>query len=63
MTMIPAYGRDYKSQAEVKADWDNGKDFEAVGYGGGGYVNKEDAPSGSHNIRFAQQRKVCVVRK
>ncbi len=27
LTLIPAYGRDYKSQAEVHKDWDDGKDF------------------------------------
>lgn len=26
-TLTPAYGRDYKSKAKVKTDWDNGKDF------------------------------------
>lgn len=25
--VIPAYGRDYKSQAAVKADWNSDKDF------------------------------------
>jgi hypothetical protein len=63
MTMIPAYGRDYKSKAEVQKAWDDGEDFKVVGFGGGGYVTKDDAPAGSHNIRFAKQRKVCVVRK
>lgn len=27
ITLIPAYGRDYKSSKEVKADWEAGKDF------------------------------------
>ena len=27
MTLVPAYGRDYKSAAAVKADWQAGKDF------------------------------------
>lgn len=40
MTLVPAYGRDYRSKAAVLADFDADKDFEAVGIGGGGYVNK-----------------------
>lgn len=27
MILVPAYGRDYKTAAEVKADWEAGKDF------------------------------------
>lgn len=26
----PAYGRDYKSIAEVKTDWESGKDFQII---------------------------------
>jgi len=26
-TLIPAYGRDYKTAKAAKADWKNGKDF------------------------------------
>lgn len=26
-TLLPSYGRDYKSKAAVLADWNNGKDF------------------------------------
>lgn len=28
LTVVPAYGRDYKSAKAVKADWDAGKDFQ-----------------------------------
>lgn len=46
VTLIPAYGRDYKSKAAVLADWDANKDFiiqvwlnpNHIGYGT--YVNK-----------------------
>lgn len=67
MTLQPAYGRDYKSQKEVKADWDANKDFiiADVFHGGGTYINKEDAKNnGIHsvNIRFSQNRKVCVIK-
>jgi hypothetical protein len=27
ITLIPAYGRDYKSAKAAKLDWQNGKDF------------------------------------
>jgi hypothetical protein len=27
LTLVPAYGRDYKSKAEVIAAWNDGKDF------------------------------------
>jgi hypothetical protein len=27
MTVTPAYGRDYKSAKDAKADWEAGKDF------------------------------------
>lgn len=31
LTLIPAYGRDYKSKAEVLKDWKAGKDFHCAG--------------------------------
>jgi hypothetical protein len=53
----PAYGRDYRNQKDLKADWNAGLDFRLVG---GPYINKEDAQrAGLHVIaRYAQQRKV-----
>lgn len=27
MILVPAYGRDYKTAAEVRKDWEAGKDF------------------------------------
>ncbi len=32
-TLVPAYGRDYKSKAAVQADFDAGKDFLTSGAG------------------------------
>lgn len=29
--VVPAYGRDYKNQREVRADWEAGKDFWVAG--------------------------------
>jgi hypothetical protein len=33
ITLVPAYGRDYKSKAAVQADWDADKDFIIASYG------------------------------
>lgn len=27
VNLVPAYGRDYKTEEEVKRDWESGKDF------------------------------------
>lgn len=35
ITVVPAYGRDYKSQAEVQAAYDEGKDFIVQDIGSG----------------------------
>lgn len=40
-TLIPAYGRDYKSKAAVLSDWNAGKDFKCAL--SGRHVNKPDA--------------------
>ena len=36
---MPAYGRQYKTSQEAKADWDAGKDFKIVG---GSYLSIRD---------------------
>lgn len=63
--LIPAYGRDYKSKADVLKDWNADKDFTVSGYGGSGYINKSGAQQAgvtSVNIRYKQLRSVCVVK-
>jgi len=67
VTLVPAYGRDYKSQKEVKADWDAGKDFfiNSIGHPDDGrYINKEDAEKvgGTYNIRYKKLTQICVVK-
>lgn len=45
MTLIPAYGRDYKSKAAVQADMDAGKDFVVADFfhpADGKMANRED---------------------
>ncbi len=60
MTLIPAYGRDYKSEKEVLTDFNNNKDFKMVSIFGSAYINKQDLMdigTKSVNIRF--NNKIC----
>ena len=62
LTLQPAYGRDYKSQAAVKADWNANKDFiiASIGPDCGRYVNKADHP-GKVSIRYQRNTKVVIL--
>lgn len=69
ITLVPAYGRDYKSQAAVKADWDANKDFliQSIGHPyDGSYINKEDAEKTplvlKYNIRYNKLTQICVIK-
>jgi hypothetical protein len=45
LTLVPAYGRDYKTKAEVEADWQAGKDFRVCDSGSdfnGSYTSIRD---------------------
>lgn len=58
----PAYGRDYKTEEEVRADWEAGKDFLNQSLVGGTYVNKDDLVNGETvNIRYNNLQDVCVI--
>jgi hypothetical protein len=64
ITLVPAYGRDYKSKAAVELDWNEGKDF--FNTFEGRYINREDAerigvPSGVVRIRYCKTRKVVTI--
>lgn len=64
MTLIPAYGRDYKSAKAAKADWDADKDFIIADFGNpyqGKPINKAQL-QGSAIIRFNSQCSVTVVK-
>jgi hypothetical protein len=65
-TLVPAYGRDYKSGKEVQADWDAGKDFQiadAFSPDDGKYINKADArPGQSFNIRYKKLTQIKVIK-
>jgi hypothetical protein len=58
----PAYGRDYKTQKAVKADWVADKDFRDTVTGR--YLNKSDAERFHLNVvvRYDHSDKVMRVR-
>lgn len=67
LTVVPAYGRDYKSAKAAQADWKAGKDFQIATFGpsDGRYINKQDADADkslSINIRFDSLRKICKAK-
>ena len=62
MTLSPAYGRDYRSKAEIIKDFEAGKDFFVEGYGGSGYASIRDLPDGTYQLRYKQLRQVAVVK-
>ena len=70
ITLVPAYGRDYKSAKVVKEDFKSNKDFEIADVmhpDCGRKTNLGDAvrflPEDTvFNIRFDQMRKICVVK-
>jgi len=72
--IAPAYGRDYKNVATIKADWVAGKDFTVVESVGldipthyGQALNNESiaryAPTATVNVRYAKQEKLTTVKK
>lgn len=64
MTVVPAYGRDYKSKKDVQAAWDAGKDFLIADmFSGSGYINKSDAPKGTTiMVRYCNKTKVTPIK-
>lgn len=66
INVVPAYGRDYKSQAEVQKDWDADKDFIVQGLGGHGQAtNRSDALALGVKtvlVRYAKLMKVYAVK-
>ena len=65
-TLVPAYGRDYKSKKALLEDFNNDKDFKIAWTGQ--YTNKADLEKlfkdiYSVNIRYAKLRKIAVLKK
>ena len=67
LTVIPAYGLDYKSKAEVQADWDANKDFQIQDIScpwNGSYINKDQMQKGDKfSIRYHKLTKVVILTK
>lgn len=55
-TLVPAYGRDYKSKKEALEALNAGKDFLAQGIGGSGYTTLVEL------LKFAPGTKSVTVR-
>jgi hypothetical protein len=69
LTLIPAYGRDYKSKAAVMKDWKEDKNFVVANLfdpWDGKLCNKEDLERNGSvkgvNIRYDGLRKIVVVK-
>lgn len=68
--LSPAYGRDYKSQSALKADWNKGLDFkiESIGPHCGRMTSIRDvaalkaAGAVALNIRYKRMTMVCVIK-
>lgn len=43
LTLAPAYGRIYRSRADVLAAWHRGEDFQVLGLSHGRYCSERDA--------------------
>jgi hypothetical protein len=66
MTLVPAYGRDYKSRAAALADFEAGRDFRiaSVGPDIGRYVNRSqlvEAGIREVSIRYARLARIAMV--
>jgi hypothetical protein len=66
LTVVPAYGRDYKSQAAVRDDWEAGRDFQVRDMSSrwdGSYINKHDKPGNVIlTVRYSGLTKTCEIR-
>jgi len=64
MTIIPAYGRDYKSAKTALADWADNKDFQIADVScpwNGAYVSRNQLePTETVTIRYNQLRRVVL---
>jgi len=63
ITLLPAYGRDYKSKRVIIDDLNNNKDFlESTSMK---YINKQQFKElniSSFNVRYDQQRKITNIK-
>jgi hypothetical protein len=62
MTLLPAYGRDYKSKKEVLADFNEGLDFEIASFGFLQYCSIRDAAEFKNvSLRYNKQRSIVCI--
>ena len=64
LTLIPAYGRDYKTAKAVRTDWNAKKDFIIADISNrwdGKPTNKTDQRGEQVMIRYAGLRKIVVI--
>lgn len=68
MTILPAYGRDYKNKNDILKDWEDNKDFQICDVSSvfnGSYVNKREAEQfdlQEFNVRYAKKTKVAILK-
>ena len=68
LTLIPAYGRDYKSKKALLEDWHAGLDFTIADIScpdDGRYANRPDLLQAGYdevNIRYKQLANVAVIK-
>lgn len=66
LTLLPAYGRDYKSKAALMADWTQGKDFMCIDMRAhnGTYTSSRDLPmlkkDGYTHLHFRYNKQTLV---
>ncbi len=59
-TLLPAYGRDYKSKKAVLVDFNKGKDFVLIDRLRSTYANKQDLQGQTVKIRYDKNTKIIV---
>ncbi len=68
ITVVPAYGKDYKNGKEVQEAWDSGKDFliqDISSTDDGRYINKQDAEREGDmtlNIRYKKLANIKPIK-
>lgn len=60
VTVVPAYGRDYKSAKSALADWHAGKDFQCATTGR--YLSVRDAANLTVWIRYNKLQRVTPAK-
>jgi hypothetical protein len=61
-TLLPAYGKDYKSKAEVIAALNEPRDFSVRHYTGQEtYCSVSDLADGEWTVRYKRLTQICIV--